>query len=58
MRKKGGSKFGQLGIPKREKEYQERSRFKVEEGEFNLVHAETNVSLDTSSRLMSLQSEA
>lgn len=30
----------------------------MEDGEFNFVHAETDVSLDTSTRLMGLQSDA
>lgn len=57
MRKKEESKFRQLRIPKREEEYQEKSQFRVEDGEFNFVHAEIHVSLDTSTRLMGLQAD-
>lgn len=52
------SKFGQLGIPKGEKECQEKSQLRMEVGELNLVRGETDVSLDTSIRLMGLQSDA
>lgn len=52
MRKKEELKFGQLVIPKREKKYQERSSFRMEDHEFNLVDAEIDISLDTSTSLV------
>ena len=54
MREKEESKFGQLGIPKREKEYQRRRRFKVEDGEFNFGDAEIEIFMNTSTRLMGI----
>lgn len=44
------SEFGQLSIPERKKEYQRRNRFKG--AEFNFGHAEIEVFLKTSTRLM------
>lgn len=58
MRKKEESKLGQVDIPKREKECQEKSQLRMVVGELNLVRDETDVSLDTSIRLMGLQSDA
>lgn len=58
MREKEKSKFGQLGIYTREKKYQRWRLFRVEGGEFNFGHAETGVSLNTSTRLMVIQSDA
>jgi len=54
VRKKEESKFGQLVLPKREKnkEYQRRRPFTVEYGEFNFEYAKIEVFLNTSSRLM------
>lgn len=46
------SEFGQLSIPERKKEYQRRNRFKVEGAEFNFGHAEIEVFLKSSTRLI------